>query len=218
MTRRADRAEAIRKLTPGEASRIGDTMLGIVLDESLPDAVMDLFARQTWIKAGHAERARASVARALGVYRWDVTRETSALPPAHQAQLVDELLELIAELQERLFSLPPAVSMIAKEHAALRLHRDFRGLATTAGNALEVVADCVRPAVKRIRSSKARGRRAKWPRDAFMRDVDLALKASAQPDTLQKTIDSFAHELLQACAIDHPVDLAQRRKLAKRRG
>ncbi|WP_298191868.1 hypothetical protein [Metallibacterium sp.] len=218
MTRRAARAGAIRKLTPDEAVRIDAAMCGVVLDETLPAAAVDLFAMQAWIKVDHVDRARNACARALGIFRWDVARESSALPPAHQAQLADELLELITELQERLVTLPPALSMIAKEHAALRLHRDFREIATAADAALEAVANCVRPAVERIRSSKARGRRANWPRNHLVREIDAVLHSSARSGTKQKTIDYFAHELLQACEIDHPGDLAQRRKLAKRMG
>ena len=215
MTRRAARAGAIRKLTPDEAVRIDAAMCGVVLDETLPAAAVDLFAMQAWIKVDHVDRARNACARALGIFRWDVARESSALPPAHQAQLADELLELITELQERLVTLPPALSMIAKEHAALRLHRDFREIATAADAALEAVANCVRPAIERIRSSKARGRRANWPRNHLVREIDAVLHSSARRGTRQRTIDLFAHALLRACAINLPNDPAEYEKQAR---
>lgn len=217
MTRRAARAGAIRKLTPDEAVRIDAAMCGVVLDETLPAAAVDLFATQAWIKADHVDRARNDCARALGIFRWDVAREFSALPPARQAQLADELLELITELQKRLGTLPPAVSMIAKEHAALRLHRDFHQIATAADAALEAVTDCVRPAIERIRSSKARGRRANWPRNHLVREIDAVLRSSARRGTRQRTIDIFAHALLRACAINFPDDPAEYEKQARMR-
>lgn len=195
MTRKAERATSIRRLTAPEKELLSEC--GDIVDESLPASAQRFIGklREVSDKEGFA----ASFGEILGRFR-DETGELE-LPVARQLELLDEARALLDELSTRLEYLPPLVTsygMLArwKSHGESldacrdRLNAELSSMTATLGDT-------------RTEIQKFAGHSGEKPADA--RDRLFRSTMTLLPTNLTNTARArIVGELLALCGVPVP--------------
>lgn len=197
MTKKAERASNIRRLTAAEKMALSP--MGGIVDSSVPDAACRFIQKCKEIAQKH--QFTVSFGNILGMYRERVPDVINAIPVARQLELLDEILSVVDELRTRLEHLP---QLVATRADAVRwktyggLFFDFRQQLDAELLSAELTLNAARPGVEKYKGQT--GDKSSYARDVLFRDT-----ATLLPNTLTKTCRArLVGDLLVACGVPVP--------------
>lgn len=214
MTVKSNRAGNIRKLTDAEVQLTA--IKGGAVDESVPASGVACMKANGWI--AEREAFAAFLGRSLGRYRLHCADVVQRLPMAREVAITAETLALIEELRQRLDHVPETVQANA-DVAAWNRGGTWDVLQQTADAHLREVWMVLSLGIRESEQLKGnKGAKATWHRDLLVRDVMAEIGRVSPARTKKIETAAFAHELLRACDVPVPDDLAEFAKLARKAG
>jgi hypothetical protein len=202
MTRTADRAKNIRRLTIAEREALD--IRGGIVDTAVPTAATALVEK-------YAPGRLDAFGELLGRYR--LFADDKEPPPARQAQLLDELLDCLDELRARLDMLPSLVDARASDVSwglhRVQLHDEIRDTDARLSRLRQYFSG----AADTVAALKGwRGDKTDWARDGLLRETLLLLPPGMKKQTAAKA----AQDILKACGLTTPDDPKSLERLARK--